>query len=317
MKIVVIGGSGHIGTFLIPRLIEAGHDVTIVSRQKNFRYATNTGWTNVRWEQLDRSQLEKEGVFGKAIQALAPEIVIDLICFNPESARQLVTALQDQIVHFLHCGTAWVHGHKVETPSEESHLRRPLGEYGIQKAAVEDYLLNQLDQQRFPVTVLHPGHIVGPGWVPLNPIGNFNREVFSRLASGREVVMPHLGLETSHHVHADDVAAGFMQAITHKKKAVGESFHLLSEKALTWRGYAEAMAEWYGQRANLRFVTWEEFRQSMSEQEALCSLEHLVHSTSGSIEKARRLLNYEPRYTSLKAIQESLSWEENRIEPGR
>ena len=98
-----------------------------------------------------------------------------------------------------------MHGHKVETPSEESHPRRPLGEYGIQKAAVEDYLLSQLDQQRFPVTVLHPGHIVGPGWAPLNPIGNFNREVFSRLASGHEVLMPHLCLETSHHVHADDV----------------------------------------------------------------------------------------------------------------
>lgn len=308
MKVAVIGGTGHIGTFLIPRLIEAGHDVTVVSRQKNFRYVDNTAWKDVKWEQLDRLRLEREGSFGQSIKALAPEIVIDLICFTVESARQLATALQDQLVHFLHCGTVWVHGHKVETPSEESHPRRPLSEYGVQKAAIEDYLLNHVDQQRLPVTVLHPGHIVGPGWVPLNPIGNFNRDVFSKLATGKEVLIPHLGLETAHHVHADDVALGFMLAIENRTTSVGENFHLLSDKALTWRGYAEAIAEWYGQGAKLRFVTWEVFRQSMSEQDALCSWDHLIHSTSGSIAKAKRLLNYEPRYTSLKAIQESLTY---------
>jgi len=313
MKVIVIGGTGHIGTFLIPRLIEAGHQVTVVSRRKNSPYVKNAAWKDVKWETLDRIQLEKEGTFGQAVAGLAPETVIDLICFKLDSARQIATALQDHVKHLLHCGTLWVHGYKTETPSAESHSRRPFGEYGIQKAAIEDYLLNHVDQQRLPVTVLHPGHIVGPGWTPINPVGNFNREIFSRLANGQEVLIPHLGLETLHHVHADDVAAGFMQALTNKKNAVGESFHLLSEKALTWRGYAESIAEWYGQKPNLRFVTWEEFRQPLSEEDALCSWDHLMHSSSGSIEKARQRLGYKPRYTSLQAIQESLSWlKENR-----
>lgn len=165
-----------------------------------------------------------------------------------------------------------------------------------------------MDQHHFPVTILHPGHIVGPGWNPINPIGNLNRQVFSRLASGQEVLMPHLGMETLHHVHADDVAAGFMQALANREKSVGESFHILSEKAITWRGYAEAVAGWYGQKAHLRFVAWEEFRQSMPEEEARISRNHLLHSSSGSIEKARRLLGYSPQYSSLEAIQQSISW---------
>jgi len=313
MKVVVIGGTGHIGTFLIPRLVEAGHQVIVISRQQNRPYVMNAGWHTVQWVTLDRIQGEKDGTFGQAVADLSPEIVIDLICFKVESAHQLVLALQDRLKHFLHCGTLWVHGYKVETPSEESHSRRPIGEYGIQKAAIEDYLLNHVDQQRLPVTILHPGHIVGPGWDPINPVGNLNREVFSRLAKGQEVLMPHLGLETLHHVHADDVAAGFMQALTNKENAVGESFHLLSEKALTWRGYAEAIAEWYGKKADLRFVTWDEFRKTLSEEDSLCSWDHLIHSASGSIEKARQLLKYEPRYTSLAAIHESISWsKENR-----
>ena len=32
MRVVVIGGSGHVGTYLIPRLVAAGHEVVNVSR---------------------------------------------------------------------------------------------------------------------------------------------------------------------------------------------------------------------------------------------------------------------------------------------
>lgn len=307
MKVVVIGGTGHIGTFLIPRLIESGHQVTVVSRQRSTPYLMNDAWQHVQWANLDRTQLEEDGVFGQAVAALSPQIVIDLICYKPESARQIVSALQDRLEHYLHCGTIWVHGFKVETPSEEGHPRHPIGDYGIRKAAIEAYLLKDVDQHRLPVTILHPGHIVGPGWNPINPVGNFNRQVFSQLANGQEVLMPHLGLETLHHVHADDVAAGFVQALINREKAVGESFHILSEKAMTWRGYAEAAAEWYGQKANLRFVPWEEFRRSMSEEDARISWNHLIHSTSGSIEKARLMLDYRPQYSSLEAIRQSIN----------
>src|SRR4051794_16537355 len=203
MKVVVIGGTGHIGTFLIPRLIENGHQVTVISRQRSTPYLKNAAWQNVQWVTLDRIKLEEDGAFGQAVAELSPQIVIDLICYKPESARQIVNALQDRLEHYLHCGTIWVHGFKVETPSEEWHPRRPIGDYGIRKAAIEAYLLKDVDQRRFPVTILHPGHIVGPGWNPINPVGNFNRQVFSQLANGQEVLMPNLGLETLHHVHAD------------------------------------------------------------------------------------------------------------------
>ena len=47
-----------------------------------------------------------------------------------------------------------------------------------------------------------PGHIVGPGWTPINPAGNLNLGVFEALAAGREIQLPDLGLATLHHVHA-------------------------------------------------------------------------------------------------------------------
>ena len=32
MRVVVIGGTGHIGTYLVPSLVTAGHDVLVISR---------------------------------------------------------------------------------------------------------------------------------------------------------------------------------------------------------------------------------------------------------------------------------------------
>ena len=49
-------------------------------------------------------------------------------------------ALRGQIQHVLHCGTIWVHGPSVQVPTTEEQPRRPFGEYGIQKAAIERYM---------------------------------------------------------------------------------------------------------------------------------------------------------------------------------
>ena len=38
MKIVVIGSTGHVGGFLVPRLVEAGHEVVAVSRGESEPY---------------------------------------------------------------------------------------------------------------------------------------------------------------------------------------------------------------------------------------------------------------------------------------
>jgi nucleoside-diphosphate-sugar epimerase len=212
------------------------------------------------------------------------------------------------VQHFLHCGTIWIYGHSITVPATEEQPRRPFGEYGKQKAAIEAYLLDEARRSGFPATALHPGHIVGKGWNPLNPAGHFNPLVFSQLARSETVILPNLGLETVHHVHADDVAQAFICALANWGAAVGESFHVVSPQALTLRGYAEMMALWFGQPPVLKFQGWEEWRQSVSEEEAQSTWDHIAHSPNCSIAKAQRLLGYQPRYTSLQAVQEAVTW---------
>ncbi len=306
-KVVVIGGSGHVGTYLVPRLVEAGHDVTNVSRGERQPYTANRLWSAVETVTADRTSEEMAGTFGARIAALDADVVIDMISFTLPSTQQLVEALRGRAEHFLSCGTIWVYGHNRAVPATESDPLNAFGDYGIGKMQIETWLLAEARRTGLPATVFRPGHIVGPGWAPLNPAGHFNVDVFSQIARGDELTLPNFGLETVHHVHADDVAQMVMRAIDNRNAAVGEAFNTVSAQALNLRGYAEAMFRWFGHEPKLRFEPYETWAKSQPPDDARATWEHISRSPAHSIEKARRLLGYEPRYSSLAAVEEAVT----------
>ena len=308
MRVLVIGATGHVGTYLVPRLVEAGHDVVTISRGAAKPYTENRAWASVDQRQMDRAEMERTGEFGPAVREVKADIVIDMICFTLDSARHLTDALTGHVSHFLHTGTIWTHGFSMVVPTLEETPKRPFGDYGIQKAAIEAHLLDEARRKGFPATLIHPGHIVGPGWAPLNPAGHFNLSAFSTLALGETLVLPNFGLETVHHVHADDVAQMFMGAIANWRASTGESFHAVSGGAVTLRGYAEAMSRWFGHEPKLEFLPYETWARDRTPEDAQATWEHIARSPNCSIAKAQRLLGYEPRYTSLEAVQESVAW---------
>ncbi len=83
MRVVVIGGSGHIGTYLIPRLVAAGHEVISISRGEREPYLADAAWRSAQRIKIDREKEETSGGFGRQIAELKPDVVIDLICFTP------------------------------------------------------------------------------------------------------------------------------------------------------------------------------------------------------------------------------------------
>ena len=307
MRVVVIGATGHIGTWLVPRLVRAGHDVVAVSRGERSPYHFFDEWQSARLVVIDRAKLEAEGRFGDSIAALAPEVVIDLISFDVPSTRQIVEALSERVSHFIHCGTLWVHGNPHSRPYDETSPREPFGDYGIRKAEIERYLLEQASAG-FPATLLHPGHITGPGWNPINPAGNLDMSVFEKLRDNEIVFLPDDGSATLQHVHADDVAQAFALAVEKPGQSSGESFHVAARLPVSMRDYAEQAAAWFDQRARLEYVPWEEWRTTVSERDAALTRDHMLHSPFASIQKASRLLGFEPRYTAVEAANEAVMW---------
>jgi nucleoside-diphosphate-sugar epimerase len=319
MRIVVIGGSGHIGTFLIPRLVRAGHDVVNISRGQRSSYLDDPTWEHVRHVTADRAVEEREGTFPDRVAGLRPDVVIDLICFTLESAAALVERLRGETGHLLHCGSIWRHGPSLKVPITEDNGAPPIGEYGIEKAATAHMLQEETRSGGLVTTSLHPGHIVGPGWHPIGPLGNLDPTVWGRLSAGQPVDVPGIGAEFMHHVHADDVAQAFEAAVGHRDAAAGEDFNVVAPSALNVRGYAEIAASWFGQKAALRSVTWDEFRSSTENSAAQASWEHLVRNHYVSIDKARTLLGYTPRYEPEEAVLESVRWlvDHRQLDVGR
>ena len=305
-RIVVIGGSGHVGSYLIPRLVERGHVVLNVSRGTAQPYHPDSGWNEVENIIIDRKVEEAKGQFGRRVADLEPEIVVDMLSFELRSAQQLVEALRDRIEHFLCCSTIWVYGRLASLPSTEDDLPTPIDTYGRNKAEIESWLMQQSRLDGFPATCFRPGHIVGEGWRPINPLGNLNPEVFALIARGDELVLPNLGLETLHHVHADDVAHWIVQAIDNRSACVGEVFNTVSPQAVNLRGYAEAAYGWFDKEPRLAYKPFEEWILTLEGDDAELSRAHIIRSSCHSIQKSRERIGYNPRYSSLEAIYESV-----------
>lgn len=306
MRTVIIGATGHIGSWLVPRLVRDGHEVVAVSRGARRPYHDATEWRSVEQVTLNRAVAERDGSFGRSIAALQGDAVVDLICFTRESASLLVDALRGRVGVLVHCGTLWVHGVPRERPYDESAPREPVGAYGIHKAEIERFLLDAATSG-FPAVVLHPGHITGPGWPPINPAGHLDTRVFDALSRGEPVVLPDVGSATLQHVHADDVAQAFARALAHPERAIGEAFHVAAAEPVTMRAYAAAAAAWFGQEARLEFLPWGEWRRTVSERDAAITHDHILHSPHASIQKARSVLAFVPQYSAIAAARDAVA----------
>src|SRR6201995_3209504 len=236
-NVVVIGATGHIGTYLVPRLVRAGHAVTALSRGKREPYHSSPEWAPVTRVTVDRDAEDADGTFGARIAALSPDVVIDLVCFTVASARQLVEALRPTRPLLVHCGTIRVHGPALRVPVTEDEPRTAYGDYGTGKMEIEALLQRETMAGGVPSVILHPGHISGPGWPVITPAGNLDPSVWPPRPRAKPLALPDHGLGVLHHVHADDVAQAFELAIT-RPAAIGGSFHVVAEQAMTQRGLA-------------------------------------------------------------------------------
>ena len=305
-RVVVIGATGHIGSYLVPRLVRGGHEVIALSRGAREPYHPSAQWDSVSRVTVDRDAEDEAGTFGDRIAELRPDVVMDLICFTADSARQLVDALRPSRPLLIHCGTIWVHGNALRVPVTEDEPRTAYGEYGTGKAAIEALLHRETIAGGVPSVILHPGHISGPGWPVITPAGNLDPAVWTQLATGKPLALPDLGLGILHHVHADDVAQAFERAVS-RPAAIGASFHVVAEQAMTLRGLATGVAAWFGREPVLELTDWAGFERQAGAEQAQVTREHTARSIAASIDRARDVLGYSPRYSTLEALHEALT----------
>ncbi len=310
MKILVVGGTGHIGSYLVPRLVMSGHEVIVVARRSEPQYTDpRLGWPAVEWINADRVEDEKSGAWAKRMAAVDVDVVMDLIAYSPDQNQIMMEAFAGRVSHFIHCGTVWAYGPTTRAPYEEWFTRRPNTDYGIKKAQIESDLLEQYHRNGFPATMIHPGHISGRKWLPIDPQGSRDGVgVYEKLATGKEVALPDYGNATIHHVHGDDVAQLFERAMNHREAAVGESFSAVTKYALSLTECCRCVAGFFGKEPNLKCVPMAEMKQHVSAASFGIIHEHASHSPCASIAQGERLLGYNPRYTTEQIYYESIEY---------
>jgi nucleoside-diphosphate-sugar epimerase len=300
MRIAMIGGTGHIGSYLAPLLVRAGHSVVSISRGHSTPYFADPAWDQVEHCHADREAHDKAGTFGPLVAGLQPDAVIDLMCFTPDSARQLLQALQGGGAHLLHCGSVWVYGPRTGALHDETSPRAPFGVYAQWKAQAEALLL---DQDAVAATVIHPGQIAGRYWWPVNPAGNLHPAVFAQLARGEGLALPDGGTATLHFAHAADIAEAFLRALDARRIAQGHSFNVASPQPVTLRAYAQAVAAWHGSPWQALDGGW---RQHYSPLEVQYAEYFVKYNTGCSSQKAEKLLGWRAAYDGLEAAREGI-----------
>ena len=157
-------------------------------------------------------------------------------------------------------------------------------------------------------TSLHPGHIVGPGWHPIGPVGNLDPSVWRTLSAGQPLRVPGIGAE----LHAPRARRRRRPGVRARRRrsgtrAAGEDFNVVSPTALTVRGYARRLPAGSGMRPRSSRSPGSGSTDTSGEY-ADSSWEHLVRSQCFSIEKAHDVLGYTPQHSSLDTVRESVRW---------
>jgi nucleoside-diphosphate-sugar epimerase len=212
---------------------------------------------------------------------------------------------------FVHTSTVGVHGHVEHPPADETAPLAPGDIYQATKAEAETLALQYHRARGVPVAVVRPGAIYGPGETRL-------LKLFRSIARGRYAIVGS-GRTFYHPVFIDDLVAGFLLALD-RPEAPGEAFLICGPSYVSQDELAALVAKHTAGRVLPFHVPARPIQWLGDLVEAVCvplGLEPPLHrrrvdfwtkSRAFSIEKARRLLGYEPRTDLDRGIAITAAW---------
>jgi UDP-glucose 4-epimerase len=230
MRTLVTGGAGFIGSALVDRLVDEGHEVVVLDdlssgSVENLADALASGHAEHVEADVAGSELgtvvaeaRPEVVFHLAAQIDVRRSVADPVAdarTNVLGSVALAKAAGDNGVRRLvfagSGGTAYGEPDPADLPVDEDYPPRPTSPYGVAKRSVEDYLVTFAELYGLETVSLRLGNVYGPRQDPHGEAGVV--AIFcTRLLTDEPVVVYGDGTQTRDYVYVDDVVEAFLAA---------------------------------------------------------------------------------------------------------
>lgn len=299
MRVLVTGGNRYIGRHLVEELARRGHEVTV------FNSHPSPLPEGVRRLHGDRQQ---PGVIEAVLGPVRDQFdaVLDNTSYQTTDVAPLVELFRGRVSHYVFTSSTAVYLWSDVQPVTETSVVsdeeavNPSRGYGAGKVRCERLLMDEFTQNGFPATSLRVGHTLGPH-SPLPREHGF----FARLESGRPILIPGDGLPFVHLVHVDDVAAAMCAAIETDASA-GQIYNVNGAQFASIAGYMRLMGQIVGAEPNLVFIPRDIAKAIRPP--ILHWAEWYRGGAVFSIEKARRELPWDPRFTLESGLADSYAW---------
>jgi nucleoside-diphosphate-sugar epimerase len=234
VKVLYIGGTGTISSSCVAESARRGHDVHVLNRGRTVeKRPLPEGVTTVTGDVRDPESMRA------ALAGASYDCVVDFLTYDADDASAAVDLLLGRTGQYIFISTAAMYHKPVRrVPYVESTTRyNPHSAYARGKIAAEDVLHRAYEERDFPVTIVRPSHTYDRTSIPLT--GGWT--VIDRMRRGKEVVVHGDGTSLWTITHHTDFAKAFVGLLGHPR-AIGESFHITSDEALTWNQIVECLA---------------------------------------------------------------------------
>ena len=300
-RILFIGGTGNISTYVVDLALERGHEVTMLNRG-NHAWPFAGPVTRVVADRHDRALLAE-------IAARNYDVVADFIGFTPDEARDDVEAFSGHVGQFICISSVSAYQ---KPPAhylidESAPLRNPFWKYAQDKIASEGIFVDAYRATGFPVTIVRPWHTYGCTRVPTATMGAGYTAV-DRLRRGHPVLCHGDGQSLWGLTWSGDIAFG-IAGLFGQQKAIGEAFHITTEEILTWDEILRTIARAAGGPDPEIVHLASETIHARYPELGTPLLGDLAYSAVYDNSKIRRLVpDYRARTTFAEGVSRSIAW---------
>ncbi len=299
--VLVTGGAGFIGSWLVDELIRQGHQVTgadslLGGSLRNVNPDCKFVKADLRYRKEVAPLVEDVDViyhlaaYAAEGQSIFSPIAINEINIAPMN-NLLVEAVNNDVERFVFMSSMAVYGSQ-KPPFHEGQPRRPEDPYGASKAYCETMLEIFAHNYGLEHVILRPHNVYGPRQNIADPFRNVLGIWINRILRGKPPIIYGDGQQTRAFSYIEDIALPITEA-GRSDEAVGEIINLGSDEVTTINDAC---------RMVLRTMD-----SNMSAIHELGRPGDVKHAYS-TVDKAEKLLNYKTRHKLHDGLEKMVTW---------